>query len=45
MEFQQKESYSEPVLVAHELLCDITGNKYKESNGKYTDNKVNDVNP
>jgi hypothetical protein len=44
MELQQKESYTEPVLVAHKLLRDITGNKYKESNGKYTD-KPNDVNP
>ena len=25
MEIQQKESYTEPVLVAHELLRDITG--------------------
>ncbi|MEQ1657084.1 MAG: hypothetical protein ABL960_15450 [Nitrospira sp.] len=30
MEQQQKESYSEPVLMAHELLRDVTGQKYKE---------------
>ncbi|MDO9120086.1 MAG: hypothetical protein Q7U39_19200 [Nitrospira sp.] len=30
MEQQKKESYSEPVLVAHELLRDVTGQKYKE---------------
>ena len=30
MEHQQKESYAEPVLVAHELLRDITGVKYQE---------------
>jgi len=30
MEQQKKESYSEPVLVAHELLRDVTGVKYKE---------------
>jgi hypothetical protein len=38
MDAQQKESYTEPVLVAHELLRDITGSKYRE---KYRD-KVND---
>lgn len=30
MEQQQKESYSEPVLIAHELLRDVTGVKYRE---------------
>jgi hypothetical protein len=30
MEQQQKESYTEPVVVAHELLRDITGTKYVE---------------
>ena len=30
MEHQQKESYTEPVLIAHELLRDITGVKYRE---------------
>jgi hypothetical protein len=30
MEIQQKESYTEPVLIAHELLRDITGQKYIE---------------
>jgi len=30
MELQQKESYTEPVLIAHELLRDITGQKYRE---------------
>lgn len=38
MEQQQKESYSEPVLVAHELLRDVTGQKYKEK----TSDKVAD---
>lgn len=26
----QKESYTEPVLIAHELLRDVTGQKYRE---------------
>ena len=30
MELQQKESYTEPVLIAHELLRDVTGQKYRE---------------
>ncbi|MEK7762334.1 MAG: hypothetical protein AAB433_12190 [Nitrospirota bacterium] len=30
MEQQQKESYTEPVLIAHELLRDVTGVKYRE---------------
>jgi len=30
MEQQQKESYTEPVLVAHEMLRDVTGQKYRE---------------
>ena len=38
MELQQKESYTEPVLVVHELLRDVTGTKYRE---KYND-KSND---
>jgi hypothetical protein len=36
MEQQQKESYSEPVLVAHELLRDVTGQKYKEKTSDKT---------
>lgn len=40
MELQQKESYTEPVLIAHELLRDITGNKYREKNGKESDGLV-----
>lgn len=39
MEQQQKESYTEPVLVAHELLRDVTGQKYREK----TSDKVADV--
>jgi len=38
MEQQQKESYSEPVLIAHELLRDVTGQKYREK----TQDKVAD---
>ena len=38
MELQQKESYTEPVLVAHELLRDVTGQKYREK----TSDKTND---
>ena len=34
----QKESYTEPVLVVHELLRDVTGQKYREK----TSDKVND---
>ena len=30
MELQQKESYTEPVLITHELLRDVTGQKYRE---------------
>jgi hypothetical protein len=30
MELQKKESYTEPVLVVHELLRDVTGVKYRE---------------
>ncbi|MDO9120085.1 MAG: hypothetical protein Q7U39_19195 [Nitrospira sp.] len=37
MEQQKKESYSEPVLVAHELLRDVTGQKYKEQCQKAVD--------
>lgn len=37
MEIQQKESYTEPVLVAHELLRDVTGQKYKEQCQKGAD--------
>lgn len=40
MELQQKESYTEPVLITHELLRDITGNKYREKNGKESDGLV-----
>ena len=42
MEHQQKESYTEPVLMAHELLRDITGTK---SGVKYTDNKTGSEGP
>ena len=39
MELQQKESYTEPVLVAHELLRDVTGQKYREkTSDKVLDN-------
>ena len=38
MNQQQKESYTEPVLVAHELLHDVTGQMY----GVKTGDKVND---
>ena len=41
MNQHQKESYTEPVLVVHELLRDVTGQKYRE---KYTDKTV-DNNP
>jgi len=37
MEQQQKESYSEPVLFAHELLRDVTGVKYREQCQKAAD--------
>ncbi len=37
MEQQKKESYSEPLLVAHELLRDVTGQKYKEQCTKGVD--------
>ncbi len=30
MELQMKESYTEPVLITHELLRDVTGQKYRE---------------
>lgn len=40
MEIQQKESYTEPVLTAHELLCDVTGQKYREKYGKESDGLV-----
>ena len=39
MEHQQKESYTEPVLTAHELLRDVTGQKYREK----TSDKANDI--
>ena len=38
MELQQKESYTEPVLAKHDLLRDITGQKY----GEKTSDKVSD---
>jgi len=38
MDQQQKESYTEPVLIAHELLRDVTGQKYREK----TSDKIND---
>jgi hypothetical protein len=37
MEQQQKESYAEPVLIAHELLRDVTGVKYREQCQKAVD--------
>jgi len=40
MEQQQKESYAEPLLIAHELLRDVTGQKYKE---KINDKTVDTV--
>ena len=41
MELQQKESYTEPVLIAHEFLRDVTGGKYKE---KTSDKSVDSIN-
>lgn len=41
MELQQKETYTEPVLTKHELLRDVTGQKYREK----TSDKVNDNAP
>ena len=38
MEQQKKESYSEPVLIVHELLRDVTGVKYREQCQKALDN-------
>ena len=38
MEIQKKESYTEPVLVTHELLRDVTGVKYQEV--KLTDKAI-----
>lgn len=35
---EQKESYAEPVLATHELLRDVTGQKYREK----TNDKVSD---
>ena len=41
MEQQKKESYAEPVLIAHELLRDVTGVKYQEkTSDKVADNPV-----
>jgi hypothetical protein len=41
MDQQQKESYTEPVLIAHELLRDVTGQKYREKiSGKVNDNNL-----
>lgn len=37
MELQKKESYTEPVLVVHELLRDVTGVKYREQCQKGAD--------
>ncbi|HEY6084738.1 MAG TPA: hypothetical protein VIU63_05045 [Nitrospira sp.] len=39
MESVRKESYTEPVLVTHELLRDVTGQKYREK----TNDKTIDV--
>ena len=36
MKLQQKESYTEPVLIAHESLRDITGQKYREKTSDKT---------
>ncbi len=38
MELQQKESYTEPMLLVHELLRDVTGVKYQET--KLTDKAI-----
>lgn len=41
MELQQKESYTEPVLIVHELLRDVTGQqKYRE---KTSDKSVDSI--
>jgi len=38
MELQRKDPYTEPVLVTHELLRDLTGQKYREkTSDKLTD--------
>ena len=37
MEQQQKESYTEPVLIAHEMLRDITGTTSGAKTGKESD--------
>jgi len=37
MELQKKESYTEPVLITHELLRDVTGVKYREQCQKAAD--------
>lgn len=42
MELQKKESYTEPVLVAHELLRDVTGVKYREQCTKGADANCTD---
>ena len=39
MELQQKESYTEPVLIVHELLRDVTGQKYKEKTSDKSGNE------
>lgn len=39
MEAQRKDSYTDPVLIVHELLRDVTGVKYQEK----TSDKVADV--
>ena len=41
MQHQEKEFYTEPVLIAHELLRDITGVKYREK----TSDKVGSEGP
>lgn len=38
MESRRRESYAEPVLAGHDLLRDITGQKYREK----TNDKVSD---
>lgn len=36
MNQSNKESYTEPVLIAHELLRDVTGQKYREKTSDKT---------
>ena len=40
MKLQPKGSYTEPVLVVHELLRDVTGQKYREKTSDKTNDSV-----